>query len=142
MKAYASALLAGLVFGLGLWLSGMANPRKVLDFLDLSGRWDPSLLFVLGGAVIATLVGFRWVLKRRGPLFAANFDLPRQTTIDAPLVVGAALFGVGWGIAGYCPGPGITALASASSEALVFVAAIVAGGLLHRLLPTAWGGSR
>lgn len=129
-----SALAAGMLFGFGLWISGMANPRKVLGFLDVTGAWDASLLFVLGGAVGVTLVAFRLVLKRSRPLFAQLFQLPQRSDIDAKLVIGSALFGAGWGIGGYCPGPGITALASLSAEAVVFVIAMIAGGLAHRML--------
>ena len=118
-----SAFGAGLLFGIGLWLSGMANPRKVLDFLDVAGNWDPSLLLVMGGAVAVTAVAFRPLLKRK--------PIDFRTRIDAPLVVGAALFGIGWGIGGYCPGPALTALSNLNVEAFAFVAAMIAGGLLH-----------
>jgi len=133
MKLHASALTAGLVFGLGLWISGMANPQKVLGFLDVAGRWDPTLAFVMAGAVAVTLATFGPLLRRSAPLLAREFSVPNLRSIDAKLVIGSALFGAGWGIAGYCPGPGITALASMSAEAGVFVAAMIAGGLLHRL---------
>ena len=115
---------AGLLFGIGLWLSGMAFPAKVLDFLDVTGAWDPSLLLVMAGAVGVTLVGFRPFKNR------LNIQ---QTKIDPPLVVGAALFGLGWGVAGYCPGPGLTALANLSAEAFVFVGAMIAGGISSNL---------
>ena len=121
-----SPLGAGFLFGIGLWLSGMANPRKVLDFLDVAGNWDPSLLLVMGGAVAVTAVFFRPLIRKR----QLSFD---KTSIDAPLVIGAALFGVGWGIGGYCPGPALTALSNLSAEALVFVAAMVAGGMLAKI---------
>ena len=120
MIRYLSAFGAGLLFGIGLWLSGMANPRKVLDFLDLAGNWDPSLLLVMAGAVAVTLVGFR--------PFKKNLTV-EKTKVDIALALGAAIFGIGWGIGGYCPGPAITALSNLSAEALVFVAAMVAGGL-------------
>ena len=127
------ALGAGLLFGLGLWLSGMANPRKVLDFLDISGDWDPSLLLVMGGAVAVTAAAFRSLIKRK----QLTFD---KTAIDLPLVAGAAIFGIGWGIGGYCPGPAITALSNLSAEAFVFVAAMVVGGLLAKIpFPAASG---
>ena len=126
-----SAFGAGLLFGVGLWLSGMANPRKVLDFLDVAGDWDPSLLLVMGGAVAVTAMFFRPLLQRK----EITFD---KTAVDAPLVAGAALFGLGWGLGGYCPGPALTALSNLSSEALVFVAAMIAGGILGRIsLPPA-----
>jgi len=132
--AYLAAFGAGLVFGFGLWVSGMATPQKVLGFLDVTGDWDASLLFVLGGAVAVTLIAFRLTLKRPAPLFAPEFKLPQRKDIDARLVVGAALFGLGWGIGGYCPGPGLTALSMLSAEAVVFVIAMIAGGLAHKLL--------
>jgi hypothetical protein len=110
----------------------MANPKKVLGFLDITGAWDASLMFVMGGAVAVTAVAFRLVLKRPAPLFEKRFFIPLLQSIDFPLVAGAALFGIGWGIGGYCPGPAITALSALSAESAVFVAAMVAGGLLHR----------
>jgi len=134
MMKHLAAGTAGLVFGIGLWVSGMANPRKVIGFLDVTGAWDASLAFVMGGSVVATLAGFRIVTRRAKPLFVDRFHLPTRRDIDLPLVAGAALFGVGWGIAGYCPGPGLTALTTLSAEALVFVAAMIAGGLLQRAL--------
>jgi uncharacterized membrane protein YedE/YeeE len=127
------ALGAGLLFGIGLWLSGMANPRKVLDFLDITGNWDPSLLLVMGGAVAVTAASFRPLLKRK----QITFD---KTTIDLPLVAGGAIFGIGWGVGGYCPGPAITALSNLAVEPLVFVLAMVVGGLLAKIpLPAASG---
>jgi uncharacterized protein len=122
-----SAFGAGLLFGIGLWVSGMANPKKVLDFLDITGDWDPSLLLVMGGAVAVTLIGFR-PLKGR-----LSID---KTRVDWPLVLGAAIFGIGWGIGGYCPGPAVTALANPSTSVMVFVAAMIAGGFLARILPS------
>ncbi len=134
MMKQLAAGAAGLVFGIGLWVSGMADPRKVIGFLDVTGAWDASLAFVMGGAVVATLAGFRIVKQRAKPLFDERFHLPTRKDIDLPLVAGAAVFGMGWGIAGYCPGPALTALATLSAEALVFVAAMVAGGLLQRAI--------
>ena len=134
MSPLVSALGAGFLFGIGLWLSGMANPAKVLGFLDITGRWDASLAFVMAGAVCVTVVAFRLILKRPKPLLDAAFFIAERKDIDAPLVAGAALFGIGWGIGGYCPGPGLTALSTLSAEALVFVAAMIAGGFAHRLL--------
>ncbi len=121
------ALGSGFLFGIGLWVSGMANPRKVLDFLDVTGSWDPSLLLVMGGAVMVTLAAFRPLLKRKPLQFKEH--------MDAPLVLGAAIFGLGWGIGGYCPGPALTALSNLTAEVFVFVAAMVAGGVLARILP-------
>jgi uncharacterized protein len=119
--------LTGLVFGLGLVISGMANPAKVLNFLDLAGAWDPSLVLVLGGATATTLLGYRLVLARPRPAFAPAFELPTATRIDPPLVLGAAVFGIGWGIGGFCPGPALTALALLAPGTLVFVPAMLLG---------------
>jgi uncharacterized protein len=124
---------AGLLFGVGLWLSGMANPRKVLDFLDITGTWDPSLLLVMGGAVAVTVLAFRPILRKKPIEFSR--------AIDAPLLLGAAVFGIGWGIGGYCPGPALTALSSLSMEVFVFVAAMIAGGLFARMLPSSRPGA-
>ena len=132
MSALVSALGAGFVFGIGLWISGMANPKKVLAFLDVTGYWDASLMLVMAGAVAVTLALFRLVLKREKPALADNFDLPAGKVIDLPLLAGAAIFGVGWGIGGYCPGPAITALSTLTPESLVFVVAMVAGGLVQK----------
>jgi uncharacterized membrane protein YedE/YeeE len=128
-----SAFGAGLLFGIGLWLSGMASPRKVLDFLDVTGDWDPSLLLVMGGAVAVTLLAFPPILKIRKLHFPAEIDLR--------LVAGAALFGIGWGLGGYCPGPALTALSNLSAEAFVFVAAMVAGGLFAKITHTSGPGA-
>ena len=129
-----SAFGAGLLFGIGLWLSGMANPRKVLDFLDITGSWDPSLLVVMAGAVVVTAAAFRPIIRRRN----LRFD---KTAIDVPLVAGAAIFGIGWGIGGYCPGPALTALATLSADALVFVAAMIGGGVFARIVSRSGPGA-
>jgi len=141
MSFYFSALGAGFVFGIGLWLSGMANPKKVLGFLDIAGAWDASLMCVMGGAVAITAVAFRLVLRRPAPLFEKRFYIPVLQSIDVPLLAGAAIFGIGWGIGGYCPGPALTALSTLSAESMVFVAAMIAGGLLHRLIFSKEGGT-
>lgn len=121
------ALLSGLLFGLGLGFSQMIDRQRVLGFLDVTGTWDPTLLFVLGGAVAVTVIAFRFVLRRDRPLFGSRFFLPSRRDIDGPLLAGAALFGIGWGISGYCPGPGIVALVLVSWQPLVLVAALSAG---------------
>jgi uncharacterized membrane protein YedE/YeeE len=118
---------SGLVFGLGLVVSGMADPAKVLNFLDLAGTWDPSLAFVMGGAVLVTFIGYRLVLARKAPLLMGNFDVPASKQIDLPLVGGAAIFGIGWGIGGFCPGPALTALPLLAPGTLVFVPAMLIG---------------
>lgn len=130
------SLFAGLLFGLGLAISGMTYPGKVLNFLDLTGNWDPALLFVLGGAVGVTVIGFRWILRRKAPLFSAHFFLPRAQDIDRKLVAGALIFGIGWGISGYCPGPAIASLASPNWETWVFLPSMLLGVFLHRILTT------
>lgn len=126
------ALLAGLVFGAGLILSGMTDPTVVLGFLDVAGVWNPSLAFVMGGAVGVTLVGFRLVARRPAPLCDVQFHLPQKRTLDARLLIGAALFGVGWGLSGYCPGPALTDLLAGNAEAGIVVAAMLAGAWLQR----------
>jgi uncharacterized membrane protein YedE/YeeE len=134
VKALASALGAGFLFGIGLWVSGMANPTKVLGFLDVTGEWDASLLLVMGGAVAVTAVAFHFILKREKPFLEEKFKIPEKNDIDIPLIAGAAIFGIGWGIAGYCPGPAVTALTTLSNESIAFVIAMIAGGLLHKLV--------
>ncbi|MEP1470524.1 MAG: DUF6691 family protein [Halieaceae bacterium] len=121
------ALTCGLIFGVGLAMSGMTDTAKVIGFLDIFGEWVPDLAFVMGGAVLVTVVLFRFVLRRSSPLMAANFALPTVTTIDGRLLGGAALFGIGWGIYGYCPGPALSALAYLNSDTFIFVAAMLAG---------------
>lgn len=134
MVALALSLVAGIVFGLGLVISGMSNPAKVIGFLDVSGAWDPTLLVVMGGALAVTLPGFTLLRRRSRPLFAREFQWPARKDVDARLIGGAALFGVGWGIAGFCPGPAITALVTGRMEVVLFVCAMVGGAAAHRLL--------
>ena len=124
----------GLLFGLGLIVSGMSDPAKVLNFLDLGGTFDPSLAFVMGGAVMVAFIGFRLVLKREAPLLSPRFQLPTRSDIDARLIVGPALFGIGWGLGGFCPGPAFTALGLAAPGTLAFVPAMLAGMWAARLL--------
>lgn len=126
------SLVAGVVFGLGLAVAEMTNPLKVLDFLDLAGNWDPSLAFVMGGAVLVTLVAFRFVLRRPVPLYGDRFHLPTLTQLDRKLLGGAALFGIGWGLAGYCPGPALATILSGNSETWLFAPAMLVGGALQR----------
>lgn len=128
-----ASLAAGLVFGLGLGISGMTDPSKVLGFLDVTGAWDPSLMLVLGGAVGVTALCFRLILRSPAPLLGGSFHLPDRRYVDVPLLSGAALFGVGWGLSGYCPGPGVALLANVSWETWVFIPALLAGMLLHRM---------
>ena len=128
------ALFCGLIFGIGLIVSGMANPAKVQNFLDLAGQWDPSLAFVMGGAIAVTLPAFM-ALKRLGkPFFADAFRFPTRTDLDAKLLGGAALFGVGWGLGGFCPGPAVTGVSFGQSATLWFVAAMLVGMVLAKLV--------
>lgn len=119
--------LIGLVFGVGISMSGMANPAKVLNFFDVAGTWDPSLAFVMGGALIVAFVGYRMVFRRSAPLMDTTFHLPTKTALDARLIGGSALFGVGWGIAGFCPGGALPALGTGRLDVALFVAALIAG---------------
>lgn len=128
------ALLAGLVFGIGLIVSGMADPAKVLGFLDLAGLWDPSLAFVMAGAIAVGLAAFAVARHRTASFLGELFRLPERRDADRRLVLGSVLFGVGWGIAGFCPGPALVALGSGSAKALLFVLAMLAGMGLFELL--------
>jgi uncharacterized membrane protein YedE/YeeE len=123
----------GLLFGLGLLVSGLANPAKVLNFLDLAGAWDPSLLFVMGGAVLVAAVGFRLARGRGQSVLGAPMRLPGPGAIDRRLVLGSIVFGAGWGLAGFCPGPALVAMGSGYVEALIFAAAMVAGMAVFEL---------
>lgn len=133
-----SAFFAGLIFGIGLIISGMANPAKVLGFLDLTGAWDPSLMLVMGGAVAVGILAFTWARRRQRSLLGLEMKLPASVAIDRRLMLGAALFGAGWGIAGFCPGPALVGVAMApftgQLQAVVFVCAMLAGMALFELL--------
>lgn len=122
------ALISGILFGAGLVLSQMVNPEKVQGFLDLFGNWDPSLILVMGGAVTVTLISSRFILKRKTPIFADRFYMAMKSNIDARLVLGAVLFGTGWGLSGYCPGPGLVNAMINPTEAIVFIPALIIGG--------------
>ena len=126
--------LIGLIFGIGISISGMANPAKVLNFFDIAGTWDPSLIFVMGGALIVTALGYWLVLRKPAPISAARFDLPTNRNLDARLLGGAAVFGIGWGIAGFCPGGALPALGTGRTEVFIFVAALLAGIFAARAL--------
>ena len=127
------ALIAGLVFGLGLLLSGMGNPAKVQNFLDIFGAWDPSLGLVMGGAIAVGLVAFTWAKQRKTALLGVPMQLPSSTIIDARLLAGAALFGIGWGLAGFCPGPAVMNLVTGHAEVWWFVGAMLVGMALQHL---------
>ena len=135
MNKLVSALLIGGVFGLGIAISGMANPAKILNFFDLAGAWDPSLAFVMAGGLAVAFIGYRLVFARmKAPVFEPAFDLPKQRLIDRELIVGSGLFGIGWGIAGFCPGGAIPALGLGHPQTPIFVAAMVAGMVIARAL--------
>lgn len=125
--------LAGALFAVGLAVSGMTQPAKVVGFLDVFGTWDPSLAFVMGGAVLVNMAFFRLTVRRPAPFFAAAFNLPTRTDLDPRLIGGAALFGLGWGLGGFCPGPALTSLPAASASVLTFVGAMFAGMWLFKL---------
>ena len=129
-----TSLFAGILFGLGLAISQMVNPQKVIAFLDVAGNWDPSLILVMFAAVVVSFIGFRLVTKQSSPLVETRFRIPDRTDIDSKLILGAALFGIGWGLAGYCPGPAISALVSGSYEPLLFVAAMITGFGVNQLI--------
>ncbi|MBB3048737.1 hypothetical protein FHR99_003011 [Litorivivens lipolytica] len=134
MKEAFAALLAGVLFGVGLAVSGMLIPDKVLNFLDIAGHWDPSLALVMGGALMVTTPGFYFVTRSKKPVFAASFSLPTAKDIDAKLLLGASLFGLGWGLSGLCPAPALVNIVTGFSDVLAFVAAMIAGMLLHRAI--------
>ena len=134
MKKLFPALLSGLLMGAGLVISGMTDPAKVLGFLNITGQWDPTLMMVMGGAILINLPLTLLILKRTSPVAENRFHLPTSNSIDKPLIVGAALFGIGWGLAGICPGPAIASLVTGGSQILVFVAAMVAGFWIQQRL--------
>ncbi|MEZ4659585.1 MAG: DUF6691 family protein [Caldilineaceae bacterium] len=134
MKQYLIALISGLIFGFGLGLSQMIDQGRVLGFMDVAGVWDPTLLFVLGGAVGVTVITFRFVLRMSAPLFSPKFYLPTRKDIDLPLVAGAAVFGIGWGISGYCPGPAVASLALGSLNPILFVISVAVGSYIYNFV--------
>lgn len=140
MKPIFSALLTGLIFGLGLSISGMTQADKVIAFLDLSDSWDPSLAFVMGGAIGVHLLLYKLILNRPSPLFGERFGIPTRTDVDVRLVAGSGIFGVGWALGGYCPGPGLVSAASGATNALVFAGTMTGGMLLFHALDEAWRG--
>ncbi|QGM97425.1 DUF6691 family protein [Methylocystis parvus] len=135
MTRLAITFALGLIFGCGLYLSGMTDPQKVLGFLDVAGLWDPSLAFVMGGAILVALPAFRLAAKRRTSLLGYAISPPPSRKIDAALIVGSSVFGIGWGLSGVCPGPAVFNLGLLDGEATVFFAALIAGLALERLLP-------
>jgi uncharacterized membrane protein YedE/YeeE len=133
MRAALAAFLIGSLFGGGLIVSGMTNPAKVQNFLDIFGQWDPTLAFVMGGALLTTFIGYRLVWRRSSPLDAASFDIPTTSEVTKPLLIGSGLFGVGWGLAGLCPGPAIAVLPMAPVDATIFFVGLYGGILAFQL---------
>lgn len=133
MKGWTAAAISGALFALGLVVSGMTDPGRVTAFLDVTGRWDPTLAFVMGGAIAVHAPLARLICRRRAPLYDTAFHLPTRTKIEPRLVVGAALFGIGWGLSGYCPGPALVSLGTAAAPLAVFVAAMLGGIALTRI---------
>lgn len=134
------SFVAGLIFGIGLIISGMADPAKVLAFLDLAGLWNPSLIFVMAGAIGIGFFAFLWAKSRKTTLLGGEMKLPSATKIDRRLIIGAVMFGIGWGIAGFCPGPALVGLGMGLPKALIFVAAMLAGMGLYELFDRPRGG--
>ena len=126
-----AALGCGSIFGLGLAISGMMNPARVIGFLDVTGNWDPTLAFVMGGALLVAVPAYRLILGRGHPALAGGFSLPSKTRLDTPLILGSALFGIGWGLVGFCPGPAVAAVVTGLPAVLGFVASMLAGMALH-----------
>jgi uncharacterized protein len=134
MKLILASLISGILFGVGLSLSQMINPEKVLNFLDIAGVWDPSLIFVMLGALEVTFISFKVILKRPSPVFDHKFYLATKKEIDKPLIIGATIFGIGWGLTGYCPGPAVAGLGFGNPEAVIMIIAIYLGFMVHRYL--------
>lgn len=134
MKKNIISLIVGILFALGLGLAGMTQPQKVIGFLDIFGAWDPSLIFVMGGAVIFHLITYKLIRKRQTPLLDTKWHVPTNKDISPRLIIGATLFGAGWGLAGYCPGPALTALVTGHSQTILFVSAMLAGMILFKLV--------
>jgi len=142
MPRIIAVFVCGLLFGAGLAVSGMINPAKVLNFLDVAGTWDASLIFVMGAAVVVTAVGYRLVFGRDAPVYADTFSLPTANDVDVGLLAGAAVFGIGWGLGGLCPGPALAGLGSGTREIFVFLAAMIVGLIAGRLASNARAASR
>jgi len=134
-KQHLIAFIVGLIFALGLGISGMTQPSKVIGFLDITGDWDPSLAFVMVGAIGVHALSYLVKQKREKPIFAPDFSIPTNTQLDKPLIIGAVLFGTGWGLGGFCPGPALVSLVSLSSEVLLFCGGMISGFICYKLLP-------
>lgn len=134
MKQGLTAFLVGFLFAIGLGISGMTQPSKVIGFLDITGSWDPSLMFVMMGAIGLHAVTYKWIRKRHSPLLAMHWQVPTKTHLSPALIIGSILFGVGWGLAGYCPGPALTSMAAFQWQTWLFVVAMIAGMLLFKFV--------
>ena len=133
-----SSFLVGLIFGIGLILAGMTNPAKVIGFLDITGTWDPSLAFVMGGAILVAIVAFRFAKKRTANFLGGAMRMPTSDMIDKRLVIGSLLFGAGWGMAGFCPGPALTSIGTGNPKAVIFVIAMIVGMAIFELVDRFW----
>lgn len=134
MKArWLTAFVAGALFAVGLGFGGMTDPMKVIGFLDITGAWDPALMGVMMGGMIVSFFGYRWIARRDAPVCEASFQVPKRSDITIQLVAGSALFGIGWALGGYCPGPGVVSLVSGATQPMIFVAAMLAGMMLYRV---------
>ena len=142
MRAIIPASVAGVIFGAGLAMSDMVNPARVLGFLDIAGTWDPTLAFVMGAAVVASAIGYAFSTRLRAPLFGKSFFIPENRRLDSQLIGGAALFGIGWGLVGFCPGPAIAGLIYGMWQPWLFVAAMVAGMAVQGVISTQRTGAR
>jgi uncharacterized protein len=142
MMALITSLLAGLVFGIGLILSGMTNPAKIIGFLDFTGKWDPSLMFVMLGAILISFFAFRIAAKKTSTVMGQSISIPTKKEIDTRLIAGSAIFGIGWGLAGYCPGPGLASIATGGLQPILFVIAMLLGMTLYEALQNLTIGSK
>jgi uncharacterized membrane protein YedE/YeeE len=138
MKVFIVSLLSGIIFAFGLVISGMTNPDKVIGFLDILGQWNPSLIFVMVGAILFNFISFKILLKKEAPLCAQKYHLPENKSIDKKLLIGSSLFGIGWGILGICPGPGIVNLVTFNPSTLLFVLSMIVGMFLFKLTEKYW----
>jgi len=134
IKNSLAALVVGFIFAIGLGVSGMTQPQKVIGFLDVFGAWDPSLIFVMIGAIVLHFLTYKWIRSRKSPLFSSEWQVPTKKEITPPLIVGGILFGIGWGLAGFCPGPAITSLASFEAKPFIFVLSMLVGMFLFQQL--------
>ena len=142
IMVFISSLLAGLVFGIGLILSGMTNPAKIIGFLDFTGKWDPSLVFVMLGAIFVSFFAFRIAEKKSSTVLGQPISIPSKKDLDARLIAGSAIFGIGWGLAGYCPGPGLASIATGGLQPILFVIAMLVGMALYEALQNLTIGSK